>query len=347
MSGEVTFSPVEIRAVVRFCVLRGLCNQDIHSQLVEAYKANAPSHSWVTKWAGRFRSGRVELEDDPRSGRPPIEGLAQRVLDALEDQPFASTRELGKVLGFSHMSIFNTLTMELGFKKFLSHCVPHLLTEDQKTQRIQVSGVILRQLERLGDSHLTNVITIDESWFYFDYTPEAKWARRAQDVEPRPKRGIGAKKVMVTVMWSVRGFHLIEVLPDDQTFTSEYACNLLDRLDYNIRELRPKMGLRGMTIHWDNARPHAAATTKEKLRSLGVSLLPHPPYSPDLAPSDFFLFGVVKKQLEGIRVDEVDGLVAAISSITQAIKKETLCSVFDEWKRRLKVVNESDGGYFG
>ena len=150
---------------------------------------------------------------------------------------------------------------------------------------------------------------------------------------------------MVTVMWSIRGFHLIEVLPEDQTFTSEYACVLLDRLDQKIRELRPKMGLRGMMIHWDNARPHTASITKEKVRSLGASLLAHPPYSPDLAPSDFFLFGLVKKRMEGVHVDGAAGIFEAISGITHTIHKEMLVSVFDEWKRRLKDVSESDGGY--
>jgi len=40
----------------------------------------------------------------------------------------------------------------------------------------------------------------------------------------------------------------------------------------------------------DNATPHTARKTKQKLASLGWTILPHPPYSPDLAPSDFKLF---------------------------------------------------------
>ncbi len=40
----------------------------------------------------------------------------------------------------------------------------------------------------------------------------------------------------------------------------------------------------------DNAAPHTAKVTKETLESLGFRVLPHSPYSPDLAPSDFHLF---------------------------------------------------------
>src|SRR3954469_23682395 len=44
------------------------------------------------------------------------------------------------------------------------------------------------------------------------------------------------------------------------------------------------------TLQHDNARPHTVKMTKEKLQALGWEVLPHPPYSPDLAPSDFHLF---------------------------------------------------------
>ncbi|KOC66148.1 Histone-lysine N-methyltransferase SETMAR, partial [Habropoda laboriosa] len=40
----------------------------------------------------------------------------------------------------------------------------------------------------------------------------------------------------------------------------------------------------------DNARPHVASTTVQKLHQLGIEVLPHPPYSPDISPTDFHFF---------------------------------------------------------
>ena len=49
----------------------------------------------------------------------------------------------------------------------------------------------------------------------------------------------------------------------------------------------------------DNARPHTNIRTREKIASLGWTTLPHPLYSPDLAPSDYHLVGPLKESLRG------------------------------------------------
>jgi len=50
-------------------------------------------------------------------------------------------------------------------------------------------------------------------------------------------------------------------------------------------------------LHHDNARPHTAAGTVETVQQLGFKLLQHPPYSPDLAPSDYHIFGPLKEAM--------------------------------------------------
>jgi hypothetical protein len=57
---------------------------------------------------------------------------------------------------------------------------------------------------------------------------------------------------------------------------------------------------------------------------------PHPPYSPDLAPSDFFLFGAVKRQLSKCSFDHVDDLLTAVQEILDGSDKPTLIKFFEE-----------------
>jgi len=54
-------------------------------------------------------------------------------------------------------------------------------------------------------------------------------------------------------------------------------------------------------LHYDNIRPHTAAATVETVQQLGFELLQHPPYSPDLAPSDYHIFGALKEALRSRR----------------------------------------------
>jgi histone-lysine N-methyltransferase SETMAR len=74
---------------------------------------------------------------------------------------------------------------------------------------------------------------------------------------------------------------------------------------------------------------------------------PHPLYSPDLAPSDFFLFGYVKGQPMGYRAEIPYELLVRIQVILADISRETLNTVFLEWMERLQKCVQVDGEYVG
>lgn len=69
---------------------------------------------------------------------------------------------------------------------------------------------------------------------------------------------------------------------------------------------------------------------------------PHPPYSPDIAPSDFFLFRYIKSKLNGQHFDSVKSLLEEVQEILSEISKDTLKKVFEDWERRLnEVINRN------
>jgi hypothetical protein len=74
---------------------------------------------------------------------------------------------------------------------------------------------------------------------------------------------------------------------------------------------------------------------------------PHPPYSPDLAPSDFFLFGDAKSKLSGWSFDSTDDLLMAVRHILDGYDRPTLISVFHEWMRRLRECIDAGGDDVG
>ncbi|GFW76638.1 histone-lysine N-methyltransferase SETMAR [Trichonephila clavipes] len=73
-----------------------------------------------------------------------------------------------------------------------------------------------------------------------------------------------------------------------------------DRHNTTLEEKWPELTNRkAVVFHHDNARPHTSLVTRQKLLELGWDVLPHPPYSPDHAPSDYFLFRSLQNSLNG------------------------------------------------
>jgi hypothetical protein len=71
----------------------------------------------------------------------------------------------------------------------------------------------------------------------------------------------------------------------------------------------------------------------------------HPPYSPDLAPSDFHLFGHAKGLFRGESFETGEQVFLAVEGILRYLQMWTLTKVFLEWMKRLERYIETDGDY--
>jgi len=94
------------------------------------------------------------------------------------------------------------------------------------------------------------------------------------------------------------GTPLIDCLPQGQTINAEYYSPLLVQLNDILKEKRRGKFTNGVLFLHDNAPAHRALATQKKLAYLGFQCLDHPPYSLDLAPSDYHLFPGLKKTIE-------------------------------------------------
>lgn len=102
---------------------------------------------------------------------------------------------------------------------------------------------------------------------------------------------------METVFWDSHGVILIDYLQKGKTITGAYYAFLLDKLKVEIADKRPHLQKKEILFHQDNTSSRASTFAIAKIRELRIELLDHPPYSPDLAPSDFFLFPQLKTAL--------------------------------------------------
>ena len=140
---------------------------------------------------------------------------------------------------------------------------------------------------------------MDETWIYH-YTPEtkrssAKWTAAGESHPKRPKTELWAGKVMASVFWDPHGILFNDYLEKGKTVKSDYYMALLHRLSAEIKKKRPHVQKKQVLFHQDNAPYHKSMKTMVKLNELSFELLFYPPYSPDLAPSDYWLFSDLKK----------------------------------------------------
>ncbi|UYV60410.1 hypothetical protein LAZ67_1001064 [Cordylochernes scorpioides] len=147
------------------------------------------------------------------------------------------------------------------------------------------------------------ILTGDESWVHHS-TPETKrqsmvWKKPEENVPNKAKVTISAGKFMAIFFWDCKGVLLVDYLPPNTTVNSAWYCENLTKLRAAIKQKRPgPLSQKVLLVH-DNARPHAARTTQTLLENFKWEIFTHPPYSTELAPSDFYLFPALKLHLGG------------------------------------------------
>ena len=96
---------------------------------------------------------------------------------------------------------------------------------------------------------------------------------------------------------------------------------------------------------WDHARPHDSKMTKKKIERIGWELLPHAPYSPDKAPSDFHLFRSLKGWLKGKRYGSIDEVRAGVQEFFDSKDAEFYARGINKLVDRWEEIIQYDGDY--
>ena len=96
----------------------------------------------------------------------------------------------------------------------------------------------------------------------------------------------------------------------------------------------------------DNAKPHRSNVTNAKVRELGWDRLDHPPYSPDLAPSDFHLFRSLQHFLKGKRFDSIEEMQESLEEFFDSKDADFYRRGIEKLPEKWQEVIEVDGEYF-
>ena len=106
------------------------------------------------------------------------------------------------------------------------------------------------------------------------------------------KPNIHSSKLMLCIWWNQLGIIYYKLLQPNETITGDHYRLQLMRLSIALRVKRPYYAERHdkVILQYDNARLHVSQMVKAYLETPKWEVLPHPPYSPDIAPTDYHLF---------------------------------------------------------
>ena len=180
--------------------------------------------------------------------------------------------------------------------------VPRVLTVEQKQQHLSIS-LELRDHAASDSSFLGNVIMWDETWVY-GYDPETRVqsSQWKSPSSPRAKKAHQSRtniKVVMIVFFDLDGIVWAEFVPRNTTVNCEYYVGLLEHLRNDVHWKLPEKWANSFILHHDNAPCHTSLLVWQFLSNKNIKVCPHPPYSPDLAPCNFWLFPKVKMTVKG------------------------------------------------
>lgn len=271
---------------------------EAHQTLVKAYGDQAPSYPNCRVWFQRFKSGDFDVNDKERPGQP--KRFENDELQSLLDQNSAQTeKELAEALGVGQATVSRRLHA-MGKILKAGKWLPHELTECAIANRYNIAVCLLARQRR--KSFLWRIVTGDEKWIFFDNPKRPhSWVDPGQPATSTPKRNIHGHKTLLCIWWDQEGVVYYELLQPNETITGERYKQQLNDLNAALMAKRPAIASnrRKVILLHDNAKPHVAKCVRDTLLELEWEVLPHPAYSPDLAPSDYYLFRSMQHALEG------------------------------------------------
>jgi len=148
------------------------------------------------------------------------------------------------------------------------------------------------------------------------------------------------------VFFDIQDIVMAKWVPSGQTVNQQYYIEVMTKLREQVRRKRLELWRNGWFLHQDNAPAHNAMSVKQFLANKNITVLEHPPYSPDLAPCNFCLFPKIKSVPRGTHFVSVENVKAKMMEILNRLTEHDLRNCFEHWQHRMQLCVNSEGNYF-
>jgi len=346
-------SNIEYRTIIKFFTLKGLNATEITEELKEVYDESAPAYSTVAKWVAEFKDDPTrDFKDAPRSGRPSTTTTDENIKAVehivMRDRQI-SVRRVAAELNIPKTIVHEIMSNYLGMRKVCVRWVPKFLTPLQRANRVECCQELLQACELNSAQFLSRIVTGDETWVHH-YDPlshqEARvWKKSGEEIPTQSVRKRSAGKVMLVIFWDEDGVLLTDYLTGGKTMNGSYYASLIEQLHATILAKRHRKINHEVLVLHDNASVHKSNVVQAAIRKANFGEVNHPAYSPDIAPSDYYLFKNLKAFLRGKNFYSDDEVITTVeehlNNLGSGFFFDGIQSLYNRWQR----VVASEGYY--
>ena len=306
--------------------------------------SNCPCYKTFQLWFKQFRNQIFQFQDKPRSGRPATvvnKDNEFKIREIIAPQRNISVRKLSKITAIKRTSINRILVNKLRMKRLKPIKNPYKLTQKMMEVRAEWCENQLKIYSKPGS--MDSIVTGDETYLYFDETDGgSEWRFEHEDTPRIPKlRRFTQRKRMFYLFFNRKGIVHVDFRPLNRAANAQ---NYKEQIQAVVK----KFGKRSkITLHDDNAPIHCAKLMQSFYRRRkNIKRMTHPPYSPDLAPNDFWLIAKLERALSGKFIEDENELYEEVTKILTSIPAEDYARCFDEWLKRMQKCIDKKGDYF-
>ena len=238
------------------------------------------------------RSAVESIKNAPKSGRPKSASrkeIISKIKEIIEGDARFTVRDIARKVGISLSTVHLILKKHLKVRKISARWVPHLLTDEQKRQRVKVAKKLLQMFPKYDQKLFANVVTGDETWVHY-FEPVRKvsnkiWATKHSKSPIIAKRSLSTKKVLYAIFFSGDGVAIkVPVKKGKSVIGKYYKDVVLKKLKKYCQKRRPATGFKHVRLLHDNAPAHTSAIVTALLKKRKSNCLASPPPPPTPTP---------------------------------------------------------------
>ena len=160
MVGRSVDKKDEIQAYIQARSKLGCSLRQLMTEIFTAYEPSCMSNDTNRQWKKKFVSGVESIENAPKSGRQNSASKIKK--ETIEGDARFTVRDIARKVGISLSTIHLILKKHLKVRKISARRVQHLLTDEQKRQRVKVAKNLLQMFLKYDKKQFANFVTGDE-----------------------------------------------------------------------------------------------------------------------------------------------------------------------------------------